>query len=154
MRAVLQRVDHAAVSVDGEVVGSCGYGMLILLGINTEDTAEEADILCDKIAKLRIFSDNDGRLNLSLGDIDGEALVVSNFTLYANYTHGNRPDYLSSAGPDKAYPLYRRFVERLSGKLRHVGEGRFGEHMSIDMCANGPGTIVMDSELLRGGRKK
>ena len=154
MRAVLQRVDHAEVSVDGEIVGSCGYGMLILLGINTEDTEEEADLLCDKIAKLRIFSDNDGRLNLSLGDIDGEALVVSNFTLYANYTHGNRPDYLSSAGPYKAYPLYKRFVERLGGKLRHVGEGRFGAHMSIDMRANGPGTIVMDSELLRGGRKK
>ena len=154
MRAVLQRVDHASVSVDGEVVGSCGYGMLILLGINVDDNEEEADRLCDKIAKLRIFSDDDGRLNLSLGDIDGEALVVSNFTLYAKYSHGNRPDYLSSAGPQKAYPLYCRFVDRLRSKLRHVGEGRFGEHMLIDMRANGPGTIVMDSELLRGGRKK
>ena len=126
----------------------------ILLGINVDDSEADADVLCDKIAKLRIFSDEAGRLNLSLGDIDGEALVVSNFTLYANYTHGNRPDYLASAGPDKAYPLYRRFIERLSEKLRHVGEGRFGEHMSIDMVANGPGTIVMESEILRGGRKK
>lgn len=154
MRAVLQRVDHAEVSVDGVTVGQCGYGMLILLGINVDDTEADADVLCDKIAKLRIFSDENERLNLSLGDIDGEALVVSNFTLYANYTHGNRPDYLSSAGPDKAYLLYRRFVERLSGKLRHVGEGKFGEHMSIDMRANGPGTIVMESEVLRGGHKK
>ena len=154
MRAVLQRVDRAAVSVDGVTVGECGYGMLILLGVNMKDTETDADILCDKIAKLRIFSDDAGRLNLSLGDIDGEALVVSNFTLYANYTHGNRPDYLSSAAPEKANALYRRFVERLSGKLRHVGEGRFGEHMLIDMRANGPGTIVMDSEILRGGKKK
>ena len=109
MIAVLQRVNNATVYADGVLSGEIGYGLYILLGVEKDDTELDAELLSEKISKLRIFSDENGKMNLSLKDIDGEALVVSNFTLYANYAHGNRPDYLNGAAPDMANSLYEFF---------------------------------------------
>ena len=148
MRLVIQRVKKAAVSVDGEVVGSCGKGLMMLLGIAEGDTENDAQILARKVLGLRIFSDENDKMNLSLKDIDGEALIVSNFTLMANYKKGNRPDYMGAAKPCEANELYEYFVSLVSAELRHVGKGRFGAHMEIDISADGPVTIVMDSEVL------
>lgn len=148
MKLVIQRVKKAAVSVDGEVVGSCEKGLMMLLGVAEGDSENDAHILARKVLGLRIFSDENDKMNLSLKDIDGEALVVSNFTLMANYKKGNRPDYLWAAKPDVANELYEYFVSCLSAELRHVGKGQFGAHMDINISADGPVTIVMDSETL------
>ncbi len=151
MITVIQRVLHASVIADGEAAGACGKGLLILLGVSQEDTEKDVQLLSDKIARLRIFSDAQGKMNLSVQDVAGEALVVSNFTLLANYVHGNRPDYFSAARPEQAQPLYAAFVRSLSTCLSHVGEGRFGADMQISMVADGPVTIVMDSKKLQKG---
>ncbi len=148
MIAVLQRVKRASVSVDGEVVGACSHGLLILLGVAAEDTEADADVLAKKIANLRIFTDENDKLNLSVKDVDGEALVVSNFTLMANYKKGNRPDYMRSAPPAVANELYEYFTQLLSAELRRVETGRFGEHMEISTICDGPITIVLDSNIL------
>ena len=148
MRAVLQRVQTARVEVDGRTVGKIGFGLLILLGVMEGDTETEARMLSDKISRLRIFSDSDGRLNRSLLDVGGEALVVSNFTLAANYTHGNRPDYFSGAAPDAANALYLRFISMLSESVP-CAHGEFGADMQLDMLADGPVTIVMDTDVLK-----
>ena len=148
MIAVVQRVDRSAVKVDDNIVGSCNNGLLILLGVATDDTEEDANVLAKKIVNLRIFTDENDKLNLSVKDVNGEALVVSNFTLLANYKKGNRPDYLNSARPDKANMLYQYFVKLISQELSSVQTGAFGEHMKIDMVANGPITIVLDSNVL------
>lgn len=148
MKLVIQRVKKAAVSVDGEVVGSCGKGLMMLLGVAEGDTENDAQSLARKVLGLRIFSDENDKMNLSLKDIDGEALIVSNFTLMANYKKGNRPDYMGAAKPCEANELYEYFVSLVSAELRHVGKGRFGAHMEIDISADGPVTIVMDSEVL------
>lgn len=151
MIAVLQRVKGAAVSVAGEVCGKCGPGLMILLGVTVEDTEEDMRLLCDKILRLRIFEDGAGKMNLSLTDVGGEALVVSNFTLAADYSHGNRPSYMAAARPEQAEPLYRAFADRMAAGLSHVGRGIFGADMEISMTADGPVTIHMDSRLLRRG---
>ena len=148
MIAVLQRVKRAMVSVDNEVVGSCNEGLLILLGVASADTEEDATILARKIANLRIFTDESDKLNLSIKDIAGEALVVSNFTLLANYKKGNRPDYMNSARPDVAEKLYLYFTELLSNELKRVETGAFGEHMEISTLCDGPITITLDSSVL------
>ena len=153
MIAVLQRVFSATVYADGALSGSIGKGLYILLGVEQNDTAHEAEILAEKISKLRIFSDENGKMNLSLKDIDGEALVVSNFTLNANYTHGNRPDYLASAAPELASSLYDCFKKLLAERVRKVESGIFGADMRTEMVTDGPVTIVMNSSLL-GGKKK
>ena len=153
MIAVLQRVKHASVLADGAPSGTCRQGFLILLGVLAEDTAEDARLLAEKIAKFRIFSDENGKMNLALGDIGGEVLVVSNFTLGANYSHGNRPDFLSSAHPSVAEPLYEQFVSLLREKGIHVETGVFGADMEISMCADGPVTVVMDSLKLKKGAR-
>lgn len=149
MKAVIQRVLRADVRVDGEIVGECAEGLMILLGVAKGDTNEDADLLCNKICNLRIFTDENDKMNLSVKDIDGEALVISQFTLMANYKHGNRPDYLESAPPDEANRLYEYFKAIMSEKLRHVGCGIFGAHMEVSLVNNGPVTIVMDSDVLK-----
>jgi D-tyrosyl-tRNA(Tyr) deacylase len=149
MIAVLQRVKHASVTVEDKVVGRCGKGLMILLGVSGEDTEKDAEVLSVKISKLRVFNDENDKMNLSLLDIDGEALVVSNFTLLANYKHGNRPDYLSAAAPTLANELYERFCQMLSSHLgKTVQTGVFGAEMQVDICGDGPITIVMDSKVL------
>ncbi|MBR0235038.1 MAG: D-tyrosyl-tRNA(Tyr) deacylase [Clostridia bacterium] len=152
MRAVIQRVCGASVISDGVPTGKCGEGLMILLGVKRGDSENDAEILAQKIAKLRIFSDNDGKMNKSVLDVGGSALVISNFTLYANYEHGNRPDYFTSEAPQRANELYLYFVKMLSGQIP-VETGVFGADMKITMTADGPVTIVMDSELLKGKNK-
>ena len=149
MKLVIQRVKKAAVRVDGEVVGSCEKGLMMLLGVAECDDRDDAELLARKVLGLRIFSDENDKMNLSLRDIDGEALIVSNFTLMANYKKGNRPDYMGAAKPCEANELYEYFVSLISAELRQVGKGRFGAHMDIDISADGPVTIVMDSETLK-----
>ena len=149
MKAVLQRVKNANVRVDGEVVGECGEGLMILLGVAQGDTEEDARLLSTKICNLRIFTDENDKMNLSVKDIDGEALVISQFTLMANYKKGNRPDYLESAPPAEANRLYEYFKGLMASELRHVGCGVFGAHMEVSLVNNGPVTIVMDSEVLK-----
>ena len=149
MKAVLQRVMNAHVDVDGNTVGKCGEGLMILLGVANGDTEEDARLLANKICNLRIFNDENGKMNLSVKNIDGEALVISQFTLMANYKHGNRPDFLESAPPAEAERLYEYFVSLLSAELRSVEKGIFGAHMQVGLVNNGPVTIVMDSDVLK-----
>lgn len=147
MRTVIQRVTSASVSIEGEVVGQIGKGMMLLLGICPEDTTADADWLVGKISKLRIFDDANGVMNLSLMDIGGEALVVSQFTLMASYRKGNRPSYIRAASPDVAIPLYEYFVRQLGITLgRDIPTGRFGADMQVALTNDGPVTITMDSK--------
>lgn len=148
MKLVVQRVKRAAVSVSGNVVGSCEAGLMLLLGVAEGDTEKDAEALARKVLGLRIFTDENDKMNLSLKDIDGEALVISNFTLLAAYKKGNRPDYMGAARPDEAKRLYDHFADLVGKEIRHMGKGIFGEHMEIDMVCDGPVTIVMDSEVL------
>lgn len=149
MIAVIQRIDSAAVTVDGAETGRAGRGLCILLGVAREDTRTDAELLANKIAKLRIFTDENDKMNLSVLDVGGEVLVVSNFTLLANYSHGNRPEYFGAAEPGVANELYEYFASLMEAQVGHVGRGVFGAHMLIDIQANGPVTIVMDSEKLK-----
>lgn len=154
MIAVIQRVQHARVFADGQLCGEIGDGLYLLLGVFCGDTEQDAVLLAEKIARLRIFSDENGKMNLSVANIDGEALVVSNFTLCAHYTHGNRPDFLAAAAPDEACRLYEFFVSRIAQKVRRVATGRFGAYMKTELTTDGPVTIVMDSaRLSRTGGK-
>lgn len=148
MIAVLQRVTGAEVRTEGRIVGKCGKGFCILLGVSGTDTETDAELLATKILKLRVFSDDDGKLNLSCKDIGGEALIVSNFTLLADYRHGNRPDYMKAARPDEAKRLYEYFVTLMKKEIP-VGTGSFGAHMALTIENDGPVTIVMNSEELR-----
>ena len=154
MIAVLQRVKRSAVRIDGEVVGECGHGLMILLGVAEGDTRIDADVLAAKISKLRIFCDENDKMNLSVKDIDGEMLVVSNFTLLANYAKGNRPDYMNAAAPDMANELYEYFVSLVEKEVKHVGCGVFGGDMEVSIVNDGPVTIVMDSKVLTARLKK
>lgn len=155
MRAVLQRVSEASVVSDGILTGKTGAGLLILLGVREGDTKEDADALTEKISKLRIFSDENDKLNLSLLDVGGSALVVSNFTLVADYKKGNRPSYTDSASPECAKKLYEYFISRLKEKNVPCESGVFGADMKVSLVNDGPITIVMDSEvLLRKGVQK
>lgn len=149
MKAVIQRVAHASVAVDGEIVGRCEKGYMILLGVAKGDTEEDAELLCKKIVNLRIFTDEDGKMNRSIKDIDGEILVISQFTLMANYRHGNRPDFLESAPVDEATRLYEYFKRLASAEVKSVQSGVFGAHMEVSLLNDGPVTIVMDSEVLK-----
>ena len=153
MIAVLQRVFNATVYADGILSGSIEKGLYILLGVENNDDEKSAELLAEKISKLRIFSDENGKMNLSVNDVNGEALVVSNFTLNANYSHGNRPEYLSSAPPALANELYEFFLSELSLRVRKVEHGIFGADMATTMTTDGPVTIVMYSSVLTGGKK-
>ncbi len=154
MIAVLQRVHSASVVADGVPAGKCGEGFLVLLGVLQGDTSEQALLLAEKISKLRVFEDEGGKMNLSLLDIGGEALVISNFTLGADYSHGNRPSFFESAPPAEAEPLYEEFARLLSERISHVECGVFGADMQISIEADGPVTIVMDSSKLGKGKGK
>ena len=153
MLAVIQRVDNASVNADGIFSGAIDKGLYILLGVASGDTELDATLLAEKISKLRIFTDDNDKMNLSVRDIGGECLVVSNFTLNANYKHGNRPDYLASAAPDEANKLYEFFKGELAARVSRVASGVFGAHMLTSMVTNGPVTIVMDSKVLKGGKQ-
>lgn len=150
MRVVIQRVSHAAVKADGVPRGSIGKGLFVLLGIAPDDKPEYARFLAEKIVKMRIFPDEDGRMNLSLSDVGGKVAVVSNFTLYANAQHGNRPDYFGAASPAVAVPLYDRFVAEISGLVPETVCGIFGADMQIDCTCDGPVTILLDTDDFKG----
>jgi D-tyrosyl-tRNA(Tyr) deacylase len=147
MRAVIQRVSTASVTVEGEVISDIKTGLLVLLGITEEDGMDDMQWLIRKIANLRIFNDAEGVMNLSLSDINGEAIVVSQFTLYAATKKGNRPSYIKAAKPDIAVPLYEVFVLELEKELgKKVGAGVFGADMKVELVNDGPVTISMDSK--------
>ncbi len=148
MIAVLQRVNSACVYADGALSGAIAHGLYILLGVAREDTEKDVTVLAEKISKLRIFTDENDKMNLSVKDIDGEVLVVSNFTLNANYAHGNRPDYLNSAPPALAEELYEAFKREIGIRVRKCESGVFGADMRTEMSTDGPVTIIMDSAVL------
>jgi D-tyrosyl-tRNA(Tyr) deacylase len=147
MRVIIQRVSEASVTVDSEVVSRIENGALIFLGVSPTDSATEISWLTKKIANLRIFNDNDGVMNLSLLDIEGDALVVSQFTLMAKTKKGNRPSYINAAKPEQAIPLYEAFVDSLEQELKKkVRTGIFGADMKIQLLNDGPVTITLDTE--------
>lgn len=148
MKAVVQRVSRAQVDIAGETVGSIGRGYLILLGVGANDTEAQAERLWSKIFKLRIFEDADGKTNLSLADIGGEVLVVSQFTLYANCRKGNRPSFTDGAAPDEANRLYEHFISLARADVARVETGRFGAMMEVSLVNDGPFTIVLDTDAL------
>ncbi len=148
MRAVIQRVSEASVVSDGTLTGKIEKGLMILLGVREGDTKADAEALAEKISKLRIFSDENDKLNLSLKDVGGAALVVSNFTLMADYKKGNRPSYTDSAAPDVANELYEYFISQMKSREIHTESGVFGADMKVSILNDGPITIVMDSEIL------
>lgn len=145
MRAVLQRTARAAVSVDGRVVGSIERGLLVLLGVGPDDDERMADRLASRVATLRIFGDDRGRMNLDVTQAAGALLVVSQFTLFADTTRGHRPSFIGAAPPELAERLYWRFVDRLRRLGLHVATGRFGEHMEVELLNDGPVTLVVSS---------
>lgn len=145
MKFVIQRVNHASVTVDGQTVGSIGKGLLILFGAGKGDTEEMLPKFVDKITKLRIFSDENDKINLSLLDVGGELLVVSQFTLYADCRKGNRPSFFDALEPDRADALYEKFVALCREKVTKVETGSFGAHMHVDLENDGPFTVVLDS---------
>ena len=147
MRAVIQRVSHASVTIEGSVKSSIQNGFLVLLGIEDADNEEDAAWLCRKIAGLRVFNDEQGVMNRCLADVDGNVLVVSQFTLMASYKKGNRPSYLRAAGHAHAIPLYEHFVQHLSQTIgKTVGTGEFGADMKVELLNDGPVTICMDTK--------
>ncbi len=147
MRTVVQRVTKASVTVDGNIVSEIGNGLLILLGIENADNQEDIEWLSRKIVNLRIFNDEDGVMNKSLNEVDGEAIVVSQFTLYAATKKGNRPSYIRAAKPAIAVPLYESFVLQLEQHLnKKVGTGIFGADMKVELLNDGPVTILIDSK--------
>lgn len=148
MRAVIQRVNQASVSIDGSAVGSIGRGYVILLGVGQGDTEAEIERLWSKIFKLRIFTDENDKTNLSLADIDGEVLIVSQFTLFADCRKGNRPSFTNAEAPDEANRLYELFVERARRDVRRVETGEFGAYMQVSLENDGPFTICLDTDHL------
>lgn len=146
MRAVVQRVSRAKVTVYGRIIGEIGGGMLVLLGVSTEDDNKGADYLVDKLVNLRIFDDADGKMNLSLADVDGEMLVVSQFTLYGDTRRGRRPSFIAAAGGDEALRWYKYFVVKAREHVRKVATGEFGAMMDVELVNDGPVTIIIDSE--------
>ena len=145
MRAVVQRVTRASVTVEGEVVGEIGNGLVVLLGIARDDTQLDANYLADKIAALRIFDDQDGKMNLSVQDIKGALLVVSQFTLYGDVRRGLRPSWIDAAAPEVAEPLYEFFVSSCKNNGNDVATGSFRRMMQVELVNHGPVTILLDS---------
>ena len=144
MRALLQRVSKASVTVDGQTISSIGRGLLILLGVGHGDGEEQAKFLAEKIANLRVFEDEQGKTNLSILDVNGEAIVVSQFTLYADTRKGRRPSFINAALPEVAEPLVGRFAELLSGQGVPTQTGKFGAHMEVEIYNDGPVTIWLE----------
>lgn len=148
MRIVIQRVSEASVSIGGQVKSAIRQGFMILVGVTHDDTTEDVDWLVKKVVGLRVFNDDEGVMNRSILDVDGDILVVSQFTLHASTRKGNRPSYIHAAGHDIAIPLYRAFIDRLNAQLpRPCGEGEFGADMQVQLINDGPVTIIIDSHL-------
>ncbi|CEO31781.1 D-aminoacyl-tRNA deacylase [Paraclostridium sordellii] len=146
MRAVVQRVASSKVIVDESTIGEINKGLLILLGVTHEDTSKDVDYLLDKIVNLRIFEDENDKMNLSLKDVNGELLVVSQFTLYGDCRKGRRPNFTNAAKPDLATSLYEEFIDKAKKEGIKVGTGKFGAHMMVELVNDGPVTILIDSE--------
>jgi len=147
MRVVIQRVSRASVTIEGKVKSRIGKGLLILLGIENVDIQEDIDWLAGKISKLRIFDDDDGVMNLPVTDINGEIIVVSQFTLHAGTRKGNRPSYIKAARPDFAIPMYEKFIAKLEEETgKTVQTGEFGAMMDVELVNNGPVTIIIDTK--------
>ena len=145
MRAVVQRVSHAQVKVDGKVVGKIEKGYLVLLGVKEGDTTKEADFLANKVVNLRVFEDENDKMNLSIKDVGGEMLIVSQFTLYGDASHGNRPSFTEAARPEEANLLYEYFCEKV-GQEVHVEKGVFQAEMKVELLNDGPVTILLEKE--------
>ena len=145
MRAVVQKVSSSKVTVDGEITGQINEGLLVLLGVTHEDTSKDVDYMIDKTLNLRIFEDEDGKMNLSLKDIGGELLVVSQFTLYGDCRKGRRPSFSEAAKPEFANELYEEYVAKAKAQGIKVGTGRFRTHMVVDITNEGPVTMLLDS---------
>ena len=145
MRAVVQRVTESSVSVDGNVVGSIGNGLMVLVGVEEEDTGDDARFIADKVAGLRVFYDDDGKFNRSVEDVGGGVLVVSQFTLHGDARKGRRPSFIKAAAPDKAIPLYEAVAEQLRQRGLEVATGEFGAQMQVHLVNDGPVTILLDS---------
>ena len=145
MRAVVQRVSSSKVTVDGEVTGEINKGLLVLLGVTHEDTSKDVDYIIDKVLNLRIFEDENEKMNLSLKDVGGELLVVSQFTLYGDCVKGKRPSFIQAARPETAIPLYEKFIENLRNQGINVETGSFGADMKVELLNDGPVTLVIDS---------
>lgn len=146
MRVVVQRVKHASVTINGTVNGKINNGFLVLLGVQSTDSEQDVDYLVKKVTNLRIFSDENDKMNLSLKDVNGELLIVSQFTLYANCKEGNRPSFVEAAKPDIAIPLYEYFVSECKKIIPVVKTGIFGADMKVNLLNDGPVTIIMDSK--------
>ena len=147
MRAVIQRVSHASVTIDGVVKSEIGQGFLILLGVCNEDTMEDVDWLVKKVANLRVFGDENDVMNLSIQDVEGNALVISQFTLFASYKKGNRPSWFKAGSHEHSIPLYEAFCSQLSEAIsKTVGTGEFGADMKVELLNDGPVTICMDTK--------
>ncbi|WP_138296110.1 MULTISPECIES: D-aminoacyl-tRNA deacylase [unclassified Clostridium] len=146
MRVVIQRVARAKVETGGQTLGAIGKGLLILLGVEKGDTLKDGEYLCDKIVNLRIFEDEAGKMNLSLLDIGGEALMISQFTLLGDARHGRRPGFTDAELPEKAEPLYEAALQRLAGYGLRVQKGRFGADMQVELVNDGPVTLLLDSK--------
>lgn len=144
MKLVIQRVDNAKVEVENKMVGEIKKGFLVLLGVAPEDTKETADFLVHKLVNLRVFTDENDKMNLSVKDINGELLIVSQFTLYANCKNGNRPSFEQAAKPEQANELYEYFVEKCKEENINVQTGEFGAHMQVSLLNNGPVTIILE----------
>ena len=148
MRAVLTRVKHASVAIDGKVHGQIGEGFLILLGVTHEDTEAQAVKLAEKLTSLRIFEDENGKMNRGLDEVQGELLIISQFTLYGNCKKGRRPEFLAAARPEVAIPLYEKFVQVCRDKGFHTETGEFGAYMQVESLNDGPLTLVVDTDQL------
>lgn len=144
MRLVVQRVSNAKVTVDGNVTGKIDEGFLVLLGVTHTDTKENADFLVKKLCNLRVFKDENDKMNLSIKDIDGELLIVSQFTLYADCQKGNRPSFVNSAKPEYANELYEYFINECKNEVKKVQTGEFGAHMKVELLNDGPVTIILE----------
>lgn len=144
MRVVLQKVNHAQVSINGEVVGKIGKGYMLLVGFAPTDNDEQLDYLVHKVVNLRVFEDENGKMNKGLKDVDGAILSISQFTLYADTRHGNRPGFTDAARPEIAEPLYNRFNQKLAATGVHVETGHFGADMKVDLENDGPTTIIYE----------
>lgn len=148
MKIVLQRVTKASVKVEGEMVGSIGNGFLVLLGVSDLDTERVADQLVDKLCKIRIFQDENNKTNLSLKDVGGELLIVSQFTLYADCRKGNRPSFVKAGNPELANHLYEYVIERCRTYVEKVEHGTFGADMQVELLNDGPFTLILDSDMM------
>ena len=146
MKLIIQRVQEASVSVDQKVVGKIGHGFMVLLGVSQTDTEEIADKMFQKLLKLRIFEDENGKTNLDIKSVNGELLIISQFTLYADCRHGNRPSFIGAGTPDQANALYEYFLSQCRKEIPVVEQGIFGAHMMVSLINDGPFTIVLDSD--------